>query len=225
MPDEQSQIDELYAEGATDNPPPELDEKIRAAARQPVKHPWYKNPGRLAALATAASLVIAVSVIFFEPEQLAVEEPTQAIDAESTQLLGHEESRFDAEAVPENQAAEAPAAAPAPAKHVARPSADRVSGRQDADSADTVLRAMESDPREAAIEEAMVSGSRIGSAAIVSSPAEVLAERCGPLPGSEETREISEDESGWLVTVRIGTDVRTWRCIDGAWIETTSAQQ
>ena len=186
MSDEQSQIDELYAEGATDTPPPELDEKIRAAARQPVAHPWFRNPGRLAALATAASLVIAVSVIFFEPEQLAVEEPAEVIDAETTQLLEREQIKFEFETVLENQAVEAPAAAPAPAKSVARPAADRVSGRQ---------------------------------------AAEALAERCGPLPGSEETRELSEDESGWLVTVRIGADVRTWRCIDGAWIETASEQQ
>ena len=126
---------------------------------------------------------------------------------------------------------EAPAAAPTPApatlpaKSATRPPADRTLERQAADNAAGGLRAMELDQPEVVIEEAIVTGSRVGSAAFSSQPADMLAARCGPLPGSEETREISEDEFGWLVTVRIGADVQTWRCIDGAWIETTSEQQ
>ncbi len=237
MSDEQDRIDELYAEGATDSPPPELDEKIRASARQPLRHPWYRNPGRLAALATAASLVIAVSVIFFEPEQLAVEDAAPALDSKATRVLEREEITFELDAAVENQPLEAPAAAPEPLRRMAMPASEQAAGRQAADSAGVGMRAQEltqeqreqlkqePDLQELAIEETVVTGSRLGSAAFASYPADELARRCGPLPGTEETREVAEDESGWRVTVSVGADVRTWRCIDGAWIETTSEQQ
>ena len=51
-----------------------------------------------------------------------------------------------------------------------------------------------------------------------------LIQRCGALPGEAESRVLIADANGWQVTVSVGEDVRVWRCIDGAWIETTSEQ-
>ncbi len=52
-----------------------------------------------------------------------------------------------------------------------------------------------------------------------------LEQLCGPLPGTEQNREITSDTEGFKVVVTIGEDERTWRCIDGAWIELDSEQQ
>mgnify|MGYP001817387269 CR=1 FL=1 len=197
MSDDRDWIDELYAEGARETPPPELDAKIRATARQPVRHPWYRNPGRLAALATAASLVIAVSVIFFEPEQPQLETPAE------TPTLAEDN--------------------PMPPPQAPARSGERAERRFAAEPAQAAT-----ERAEPLLEEAMVADvadAAIGSLTVEKAAAAELTQRCGPLPGSEETREISSDPSGWLVTVTVGTDVRTWRCIDGAWIETTSEQQ
>ncbi len=223
MSDKQDWIDELYAEGAEEGPPPELDEKIRAAARAPVQHPWYRNPGRLAMLATAASLVIAVSVIYFEPEQAFLDDPEPVPQA--MERAEPKQSAADFEALPEVERAEngvrAAKAVPAPA--ASPPRSEPVAERQAADPTGRAMRMLERDQAAAQIEEIAVTGFPVGSTLADQDIAEELVQLCGALPGTAETREISSDESGWLVTVSIGEDVRTWRCVDGAWIETTAS--
>ena len=244
MPDDQDWIDELYAEGAKEVPPPELDAKIRAAARQPVRHPWYRSPGRLTVLATAASLVIAVSVIFFQPEQ-----PKQPMAPAETAPVAAEQAAPGSKRTVEpaepasgrREADNAAAIRPEPANRPAtstlngEPARLRSSGsRQPATAAAeaaaaTDARVMEAERAAAGraellLEEAAVADSAIGSLVVAEEAAAELIARCGPLPGSEETRAISSDASGWLVTVTVGSDVRTWRCIDGAWLETSEQQ-
>ncbi len=270
MSDEPDWIDELYAEGAKELPPPALDEKIRAAARAPVQHPWYRSPGRLAALATAASMVIAVSVIYFEPEQSRLDAPPiqelapkslESVDAEiefeesapgslaEGERVGATEGaastatadeiverRLKQEAAEQksmlaqkisNTPAEAPAAVSAepapPAKTASRTAPDTFADRQPEDPSSTNLRALELDRAESQIEEAIATGA--ADQALLADPAAALMQACGPLPGTDETREILSDEAGWRVVVTVGDDVRTWRCIDGAWIEKRSEEQ
>ena len=243
MSDDKDWIDELYAEGAKATPPPELDARIRAAARRPVRHPWYRSPGRLAALATAASLVIAVSVIFLEPEQLDVPAETEALDRQ--QAVPSADVLFEFEELPagrreEKKASAARQAPPAPA--TANEPAERAFKAESALRKSTIseqpaqppaaagTRAMEADQvmadeAESPLEEAVVTGSGVGA---LESEEEAIAElirRCGALPGSAESRELLRDESGWLVSVTVGADVQSWRCIDGAWIEAISEQQ
>lgn len=112
MSDKPDWIDELYAEGAEELPPPALDEKIRAAARQPVQHPWYRSPGRLTALATAASIVIAASVLYLETDPSTLDAPSTELESqaaprdtgaqlksEAIELQESEAGRSDAERV------------------------------------------------------------------------------------------------------------------------------
>ena len=82
MSNERDWLDGLYAEGSDEQPPAELDTRIKAAARRRIRHPWYLSPGRLTTLATAASLVIAASVIYFGPvedSQLKEQQPAARI--------------------------------------------------------------------------------------------------------------------------------------------------
>ena len=222
MPDNQDWIDDLYAEGAKETPPPELDEKIRAAAQQPVRHQWYRSPGRLAMLATAASLVIAVSVIFFEPGQTPAEaprkeqiDPSAAIMTDATgDELGKAEVAEEEMALT-RQVSNTPAAAPVLRSQ--RPQSERPVEATDA-------RDMTPDLNEQRLEEYVASGAmRQSAGALEASPADLEA-LCGALPGTDETREISTDGEGILVTVTVGEDVRSWRCLDGAWIELPSEE-
>ena len=249
MSDDPDWIDELYADGPEALPPAALDEKIRAAARQPVRHPWYRSPGRLTALATAASLVIAVSVIYFEPDQLTLEAPAPELEPQTSQSRDREaevqvdalsSGRLEEKMVgaaksetaeqkstlarkisnepADSAAGAAPAAAPA-----ARP-VPTAPDQQPERMTSSSLRAMEQDLSEDRIDEALTTDLSDQATLLEEEPAAELAQLCGTLPGTAETREIQSDEAGWLVTVTVGEDIRTWRCIDGAWVETTSEQ-
>jgi len=243
-------LDELYAQGADEQPPAELDARIRAAARREPRHPWYTNPGRLASLATAASLVIAASVIYFEPaeESLLIpaesetmsapvlepvpapaevpgekpmeERSSTAADTDAASMKSISSPRRQAE--PKRQAAgrtdgveagalEEVIVTAAPASPPTAP--DKAESREDSPALSmqklefgASLRSTEND----------------STADLEMSVALELERLCGPLPGPPENRSITSDEDGWLVTVSIGTDVRTWRCQDGAWIEPDS---
>lgn len=254
MSNEKDWLDELYAEGADDLPPAALDEKIRATARQPVAHPWYRSPARLGVLATAASLVIAASVIYFDAAPVDLETPTR----ESTQATfddGAASPKREIDAPREGQAlpgaakARAPTAAPsgrqasgaAPPnqplqRQLATPAADTPQATDQTYQTPAVTepteRLMEEQVDEQRSESTAVGAERLATRADAVAlqsnqgvdPAEMLAQRCGALPGSTETREIVADESGYLVVVTLGGDVRRWRCVDGAWLELTSEQ-
>jgi hypothetical protein len=268
MSDDPDWIDELYAEGAEELPPAALDERIRAAAREPVRHPWYRNPGRLTALATAASLVIAVSVIYFEPDQPALEAPAPALESPLQQRKDlDEEIMVEREAVlPEavgvtaadRPSEEAPMDAASdrgmkieaaerksmPARRsINTPAASLAADAVTPDSpAASPAQNLAPDQQPEATGAASPSGRSMESAeadtigevrfesavgtAIVSkeSAARELIRLCGALPGEEQSREIVADGAGWLVTVTVGDDVRSWRCVDGAWIEEASEQ-
>jgi hypothetical protein len=188
MSNEPDWLEDLYAEGGDEQPPAELDDRIRAAARQPVPRRWYSNPARLAALATAASLVIAASVIYFDPAFFEpVEETLPAAPVES----------LVEDAAPAEVPGRAPALKTSPQK-LAEPK------RLDAERYEAADRIRQ-------IEEIEVTAE--------------LERRCGPLPGAEQDRTLHYDGADWLVIVRIGEDVGTWRCRNGAWIETGSEEQ
>jgi hypothetical protein len=244
MSDKPDWIDELYAEGTEELPPPALDEKIRAAARQPVQHPWYRSPGRLTALATAASIVIAVSVLYLETNPSTLDAPSPELESQAAPSADSAAGRSDTERVDaaksetterkstlmrqiSNEAAEAPiaGAGAAPATAPADIPASAAPDQQPQRTGSSSLRAMEQDLAPARVEEAPVAELSDQAALLEKEPADELARLCGALPGTEETREITSDEAGWLVTVAVGSDVRTWRCVDGAWIEVTSEQQ
>ncbi len=240
MSDDPDWIDELYAEGAKAVPPPALDEKIRAAARQNVRPRWYRTPGRLAALATAASLVIAVSVIYLEsgPSQLEGQLERQMKDQKKDQMRDQ---------MKEQPEVMAPDFAPAPLQSAGFDEdrsvtlEERLADRHEREAvgaaADTAARRqLKSEVAQARSMpdrnvENMAAGTyadTLAAAPIALAEMEVaaeLTELCGALPGAAETREILSDESGWLVQDTVGGDVRTWRCVDGAWIETPSQQQ
>lgn len=211
MSDNQDWVDELYAEGANEQPPPALDEKIRAAARQPARHPWLRSPGRLTALATAASLVIAVSVIYFEPEQSPESAPMDELTTELLEAPAEQNIAYELEEIPERKRAKIAAGReqmPGAAEVTAQAPGNQPAKSETATSLADVA-------REAPDALAAAAGQ---------ATATELEQLCGPLPGTEQNREISSDSDGWQLTVRVGEDVRTWRCIDGAWIETTSEQ-
>ena len=248
MPDNQDWIDDLYAEGAEEQPPPELDEKIRAAARQPVQHPWYRSPGRLAALATAASLVIAVSVIYFEPEQMEVGAPVDdRVDLLETPA--EQDIAYELEEMPERKRAEMPASAPGVAKVAADSAANEPAmpesvtspadvARKTTDASASVpapepagrlqaasgMTAREQERVEQNLEARVASSQTDQAAASLQAITVELEALCGPLPGTEQNREITSDAEGWQVIVTIGEDERAWRCIDGAWIEISEQQ-
>jgi hypothetical protein len=67
-PDQPDWTEDLYRSAANDQPPPPLDAAIKAAARQHEVR-WYRNPGRLAALATAASVVLAALIMYHLPDR------------------------------------------------------------------------------------------------------------------------------------------------------------
>lgn len=84
---------------------------------------------------------------------------------------------------------------------------------------------MERDLAERQVEEAIVTEVADQAMLAKRESAAQLVQLCGALPGTEETREIQNDEAGWLLIITVGDDVRLWRCVDGAWVETTSEQQ
>lgn len=67
-PDQPDWTEDLYRSAANDQPPPPLDAAIKAAARQHEVR-WYRSPGRLAALATAASVVLAALIMYHLPDR------------------------------------------------------------------------------------------------------------------------------------------------------------
>lgn len=227
MSDDPDWIDQLYAEGNKDVPPATLDEKIRAAARQTVPRRWYRNPGRLAAMATAASLVIAVSVIYFESgleERLPDRREGSSIGAAETApqpIAADEEAderQLKSEAAEQpltRQISNTPAATPAAKRIAPAPSTGRSA------TAAGEVRALSKNQ----LAEAIAAAPSDQAASAFNDVAAELTNLCGALPGTEETRKILSDESGWRVTVTMGNDVRTWRCMDGTWIETTSQEQ
>jgi hypothetical protein len=64
-------LDELYSSGPEEEPPTDLDDTIRRAAadavagphRQNIARTWYRRPARLAGIAMAATVVLAVGVL------------------------------------------------------------------------------------------------------------------------------------------------------------------
>lgn len=225
MSNEPDWLEDLYAEGGDEQPPAELDDRIRAAARQPVRLRWYRSPARLATLATAASLVIAASIIYFEPTgEMLLEAPVESVV---------DEVRADQETVP------APARKTS-ARELAEPKrqqAERVE-RDAARSADAdqfstieesaITGALPEAPAGRAEQAAVDAPLPAAAAAPLLDQEAVsrdLEQQCGPLPGTEEDRALHYDGADWLVIVRIGEDVRIWRCRDGAWIEVESEQQ
>ena len=79
-------------------------------------------------------------------------------------------------------------------------------------------------PRKELIEAAQSRVAAFLAGAVRQASTAELEALCGPLPGTDETREIISDAEGALVTVTAGEDVRSWRCSDGAWIELPSEQ-
>ncbi|MEM8768392.1 MAG: hypothetical protein AAGE43_13155 [Pseudomonadota bacterium] len=61
-------IEDLYAEGADEQPPAAIDATIREAARSHGVTPWYRDPRHLTGLAAAASFVLVVLIGFYGPE-------------------------------------------------------------------------------------------------------------------------------------------------------------
>ncbi len=226
MSNEPDWLEELYAQGGEEQPPAALDDRIRAAARQPLRRRWYSSPARLATLATAASLVIAASVIYFDPDQ-----PRQSEAPEDRAADAAVEETLD-ETAPGSGRANAFKAEPAgPAGEMKQTdSPDQGPGKK--------VRQMEKPlPAAAGMEaDAVQSPPAIGTSTAARSlqyhelaeqeaPISGLEDRCGPLPGTQESRRLHFDGAQWLVIVRIGDDDRTWRCLDGAWIETDSEEQ
>lgn len=249
MPDNSDWIDDLYSEGQGEQPPAELDERIRAAARREIRRPWFPRPGRLTALATAASLVIAAMIVYYAPtepsstenagrlmapERAAAEaksSPGEDSLSEEEALVAGLQRASDRDqplpapvaAVPADTAPAASApAAPAQAMEKTEPLRLLQGGGTGRNSN---LASADSGLREQPAESDRVSRAERAAARVAPDQgltADVeaqLADLCGPLPGAADNRRLDTDADGWYLTVTAGDDARFWRCQDGAWIE------
>ncbi len=233
-PEDQSDwIDELYAEGQDELPPPALDARIQAAARSEVRRPWYLSPGRLTTLATAASLVLAAMVIYYVPEDPPA--PTSDADQASNTAESPAPARQANTEVQPNLSTESLRLSEQELRPTAAPQADIAGSRAMARSPEPAAAPMESKKAErfravtdelAVIRaEEMRENQPADPAGLVGASADAaaaarLAELCGPLPGTAETRSLNTDAVDWYLSViDAGSDQRYWRCQDGAWIE------
>ncbi len=87
-------LDELYESSSQETPPPALDAQLRATARsagvvKPLERPWFRRPALLGGLATAATLVLGVSIGLSSLTQ----DPTPAPASTPARLLELEEAR------------------------------------------------------------------------------------------------------------------------------------
>lgn len=251
MPDNSDWIDDLYSEGQDEQPPAELDERIRAAARREIRRPWLGRRGRLTALATAASLVIAAMVVYYAPTEpptaenagrLMGPEPAagRATSSPGIDSLG-EDAALEAglqrasdrdQPLPAPVTAAAPAA-PAPAapaqaleksvplRRLQGDGAGRNSNLASADSGFSERPAEGNSVIRAERAAARVAPDQ-GPTADVQAQ---LADLCGPLPGTADNRRLDADVHGWYLTVTAGGDARFWRCQDGAWIEIHKSEE
>jgi hypothetical protein len=218
MSNEPDWLDGLYAEGSDEQPPAELDTRIKSAARRRIRHPWYLSPGRLTTLATAASLVIAASVIYFDPVEetlLKEQEPAERILEETVMEAGQED---------------AVVLKPAPSREVSNETKRQSPGRLERIRADADLEDIAVTASEAQMQapSSQTDARSMQTDPVGKTEASVVLELerlCGPLPGNRDNRTITSDNGGWLVTVSIGSDRRSWRCQDGAWISADSEQQ
>lgn len=230
--DQPDWIDELYAEGQQELPPPMLDARIQAAARAPVSRPWYFSPGRLTTLATAASLVLAAMVIYYLPdvppapasEGLMLPEALEEAEQQGNvaTLPGGSDAPARSKAFSESVAAqgEPPAAA---GKRGAAESAVPAAAPMEFKKAERYqaltdeLAVMRTEQRR---QNPATDSAGVAMASMDMDSAVRLAELCGPLPGTAETRALHMDSVDWYLTVTgPGADRRYWRCQDGAWIE------
>jgi len=114
-------LDELYSSGPAEEPPADLDDTIRRAAAAAVAgprgqnagRPWYRRPARLAGLAMAATVALAVGVLLVSR--------TPGVDGT---LAARPDTEPDkAEAAPAREAAVPAPAAPAEEVDAAQPGA------------------------------------------------------------------------------------------------------
>lgn len=190
-PDGPDWTEALYRSGADEQPPPTLDAAIKVAAREHEQR-WYASPGRLATLATAATLVVASMIAYHLPE------PTEPI-AEP--------------AIEPATTAPAPKEMPPPMRPV--PVVEEQTRERVVLRDTRALRATTPDrsaaPRLSAV------GEVTGDEATPEAALEALIEACGEPPGTEADRELRSDERGWYLVVTTDSATLHLRCLEGRW--------
>jgi hypothetical protein len=248
MPNETDWIDELYAEGADQQPPEALDAAILSSARRAVR-PWYRRPRALASLATAASLVLAAMVVVLAPPEQAPEVPGAASEPAAEEQFRPERRMevveqevvpmdYELRDAPGAREADAPAAPePAGAGRFAAPAAAPSSpaATQPGSADDEGTAALEKQPpqdrlgsdqsaiaTEAARQDEILRRRAATSAELQSggwSLASPAPARCGELPGTETTRRFGRDATGVYLVVNEADRISYWRCQTDHWSE------
>ena len=206
MPNDSDWMDELYREGAIEEPPAELDRRIIAAAGAPPAA-WYRRRGPLTGLSTAAVLMLAITLMTLQSPSVEDQGPAPAFQdaAQAIESKEHpaERKRIQPASAPEER----------PAQDVARFESDTINEI----ATGQAIPATTASPR-AARGQPQVSLEKIGSNvpasagladSLLSSPA------CEGLPDKEaEVLDIGEDEDR---IIRLTTSTGQWRCVDGEW--------
>lgn len=218
MSDDRDRIDELYREHR-DEPPAELDAAILAAARDNAARPWYRDLRYLTTVATAASFVLAAMVVYYAPQEdgFSTAVPTTAPARERREDAGRTADRAPRPA--------SPAAESAPLK------SERAIGTSLEEAASQAPQATADAGRSLTVQDtakhlqrtlssAGLEANRTGDTDV--SPADALAtlaDRCGPAPGTDDTRTLKTDVLGWYLTVTEADAVTFYRCENGSWRE------
>lgn len=233
MSDDSDRIDELYREHR-DEPPAELDAAILAAARDNAARPWYRDLRYLTTVATAASFVLAAMVVYYAPQEGGV---TTAVPVTSDR-----ERREDADRTADQAPRPAaPAATPVPTKAAGTVgtsleeavSAPRSAPHEPAETEESpqpaeaptdagrslmvqdAAKRMERSLPSLGVEATRSGATAAGAADMLAT----LADRCGPPPGTDDTRTLDTDALGWYLRVVTADAVTYYRCENGAWRE------
>ena len=193
MSKETDWVDDLYREGATAQPPADLDRRIAEAARAALT-PWYRRRGPLTGIATAAVLMLAVALMTFQPLPPDAPVPADALAPPAAPEPEFSDQSEPAGTRPQETRAESKSVLPAAASMDRRTTADEHAEQNLSDTDSTAI---------------------VRSSAQKTYRQDAAAHSCGPLPDPDaEILEIAEDADQ---VIRVVTSVGAWRCVDGEW--------